>query len=86
LLTTPKRGTIKREDPEKRGSFSRGVKGEKMQNLICAVVLVPIAYVTYTRFKESKEAGKKTEAILWMTVSVIVGSFAVVSILAAGLG
>ena len=54
-----------------------------MENLVCGIVMVPLAYVAYTQSKKRKLAGKSKEAAVWRIVSAIAGAVAMIIILDA---
>lgn len=57
-----------------------------MESAICAVILLVIAFVSYTRWQKEKNTENKNRARIWMIVSVLAGVGAVLSILNLLLG
>jgi hypothetical protein len=53
-----------------------------MGNLICAAILLVIAFVSYTRWQKEKASGEKNRERIWMIVSILAGAGAVIQILA----
>lgn len=54
-----------------------------LPSLICAGVLIPVAYLTYKQSIKTRAVGEQTKARLWMFASLGAGAFAVISLLGA---
>ena len=50
-------------------------------NLICGGFMVIIAWVTFTKSKQSRDAQELNKSRIWMVVSILAGLFAVLNIL-----